>query len=56
MKSSLALLMIVCAVGAALAFSQESQETPVWHKDWPTAQRTARQTGKPVFAIFVCQH
>jgi hypothetical protein len=56
MKSSCALLVAALTFAAALFASQESEEKPVWHKDWPTAQRIAKRENKPIFAILVCQH
>lgn len=49
MKSSFALLVVGLTFGAA-------EEKPIWHKDWPTAQRIAKRENKPIFAILVCQH
>ena len=42
--------------GLALVSSAHDEEKPVWHKDWPTAQRLARDANKPIFAVLVCQH
>ena len=56
MKSSFALLVAGLTFAAALLASQEAEEKPTWHKDWPTAQRIAKRESKPIFAILVCQH
>jgi hypothetical protein len=52
MKSSIALLI----AGLTLAALQDTDEKPIWHKDWPTAQRIAKRDHKPIFAVLVCQH
>ena len=49
-------LLVVLTFAAAMWSSQPVDEKPVWHNDWPTAQRIARQTGKPIFAVLVCKH
>jgi hypothetical protein len=49
-------LLVVFACCAALLAGQPAEEKPLWHADWPTAQRIALKTGKPVFAVMVCKH
>ncbi|MBI1832924.1 MAG: hypothetical protein HYR84_15905 [Planctomycetes bacterium] len=39
---------------AAAAWSID--DAPVWHSDWPTAQRSAQESNKPIFAVLVCKH
>ena len=56
MKSSFALLIVALAFGTALLASAQDEMKPVWHKDWPTAQRLAKRDNKPIFAVLVCQH
>lgn len=57
MKTQLALLVSALSCGAALLASQPAAEDkPIWHADWPTAQRIALKTNKPVFAVMVCKH
>jgi hypothetical protein len=56
MKTQLALLVVGLTCSAALVSSQPVKEKPVWHTDWPTAQRLARQANKPIFAVLTCQH
>lgn len=56
MKMRLALLVAGLACSAALVSSQPGEEKPIWHADWPTAQRLARQANKPIFAVLVCRH
>ncbi len=56
MKMHAALFVIAASCGAALLCAQPAEEKPVWHGDWPTAQRSARQEGKPIFAVLVCRH
>jgi hypothetical protein len=56
MKKQLALLLVGLTCSAALVFSQPGEEKPVWHSDWPTAQRIAHQENKPIFAVLVCKH
>lgn len=55
MQTRIALLagMTCCA---ALLASQPAEEKPIWHVDWPTAQRIALKTNKPIFAVLVCKH
>ncbi|MBI2809186.1 MAG: hypothetical protein HYX68_29745 [Planctomycetes bacterium] len=51
--------ILLCAgFGYAVGFwsPAHAQEKPIWHADWPTAQRIARQTNKPIFAVLVCRH
>ena len=55
MKTQIVLLVGV-ACGTAFVFAQPSEEKPMWHADWPTAQRIARREGKPIFAVLVCKH
>ncbi len=57
MRSAGIIVMLVglpCAVG--LLASQPSEEKPVWHAEWRTAQRIAKQENKPIFAVLVCRH
>ena len=54
MKSQFALLTIGLAMAATIGAPPE--EKPVWHKDWPAAQRLAKASQKPIFALLVCQH
>ena len=56
MKTQIALLLVVMMGGAALLCAQPAEEKPLWHADWPTAQRIARKEGKPIFAVMVCKH
>jgi len=56
MKSTIALLVAGLSFAAVLLADQDAEEKPTWHKDWPTAQRIAKRTNKPIFAILVCQH
>jgi hypothetical protein len=56
MKTRLALLVAGLTCGAALVSSKPVEEKPIWHTDWPTAQRLARQANKPIFAVLTCQH
>jgi hypothetical protein len=56
MKTQLALLVIALSCGPALLASQPAEEKPIWHADWPTAQRIALKTNKPIFAVMVCKH
>ena len=56
MKTQLALLVVLLTCVAALFPSQPVEEKPVWHTDWPTAQRIAKQANKPIFAVLVCKH
>ena len=56
MKTQTALLLVGLTCGAALFSSQPAEEKPTWHTDWPSAQRVARQTNKPIFAVLVCKH
>jgi hypothetical protein len=48
---AVALFMPICA-----AASLAAQDEPLWHADWPTAQRIAAKANKPIFAVFVCKH
>ena len=50
------LLVVGLSSGAALLSSQPAEDKPVWHADWPTAQRLARKEGKPILAVLVCNH
>ena len=56
MKTPATLLLAGLTLGIALFCSAQTEEKPVWHKDWPTAQRSAKDTNKPIFAVLVCQH
>ena len=56
MRTPLALLSLGLSWGAMLFSCQPSEEKPVWHSDWATAQRIAREANKPIFAVLVCQH
>jgi len=56
MRSACALLIVGLACSAAVFPSQPAEEKPVWHEDWPTAQRIAKRDGKPIFAVLVCRH
>jgi hypothetical protein len=49
-------LLVGLAFCAALLASQPADEKPIWHADWPTAQRIALKTNKPIFAVLVCKH
>ncbi len=35
---------------------EPAEEKPLWHADWATAQRIAKKTNKPIFAVMVCKH
>lgn len=52
MKTPLLLLMPFAFLGAL----GPTAEKPHWHADWPTAQRIAQKSNRPVFAVFVCKH
>jgi hypothetical protein len=55
MQTKIALLVgLTCC--AALLASQPAKEKPIWHADWPTAQRIALKTNRPIFAVMVCKH
>ena len=41
---------------AASIYAQPAADKPVWHEDWPSAQKIARRDGKPIFAVLVCRH
>ena len=56
MKTLLPLLTIGFIGGASLLSSQPAEEKPIWHSDWPTAQRLAKQVNKPIFAVLACKH
>ena len=57
MRSAGTYLLIPTMVAlAASAFAQPADEAPVWHSEWRTAQRRARQANKPIFAVLVCRH
>ena len=56
MKAPFALLILILSTGAFLLSEEPAKEKVVWHADWPTAQRIARQVNKPIFAILVCKH
>jgi hypothetical protein len=51
-----AMLAVGLTCGAALISATPDEEKPHWHKDWPTAQRLAKQGNKPILAVLVCQH
>jgi hypothetical protein len=55
MKTQLAIL-VTSLTCAALVSSEPLEEKPIWHTDWPSAQRLARQANKPIFAVLTCQH
>lgn len=56
MKSPILLLTFCAALGVPLVLAGPAEEKPTWHADWPTAQRIAKKSNKPVFAVFVCRH
>ncbi|MBI3822976.1 MAG: hypothetical protein HY289_09910 [Planctomycetes bacterium] len=57
MKPYLILFTLCTTAGAALVSSQPTSDVkPVWHTDWPTAQRLAKEAKKPILAILVCKH
>jgi hypothetical protein len=56
MKMHLGMLAAGLTCGAALVSPPPVEDKPVWHTDWPTAQRLARQAHKPIFAVLTCQH
>lgn len=56
MKALIPLLVVALSCGAALLSSEPTEGKPVWHSDWRTAQRLARQANKPIFAVLVCRH
>ena len=56
MKTSLSLLGVLVVASGALWSIGPAEEKPLWLEDWPAAQRLARQSNKPVFAVMVCRH
>ena len=56
MKLQLVLLVLSLIGGAAMLIAEPAEEKSVWHADWPTARRLARQANKPIFAVLVCKH
>jgi hypothetical protein len=56
MRLPIPLVLPLLLAPLALLISAQGEPKPTWHQDWPTAQRLAKQTNKPVFAVFVCQH
>jgi hypothetical protein len=56
MKCRLILLLVGLSCSAGLLANQPADEKPIWHADWPTAQRTAAKANKPIFAVMVCKH
>ena len=57
MKTRTMILLIAgLACGAGLWSAELTDDTPVWHADWPTAQRIAKKTNKPIFAVMTCKH
>ena len=47
---------LIALTSAAIFSAPPAEEKPVWHADWPTAQRLAKQANKPIFAVLVCKH
>ena len=56
MKTPILMLIAGVSLSATLVLAGLSEENPFWHADWPTAQRIAKRTNKPIFVIFVCRH
>lgn len=42
-------IFVLCGLNAAAA-------EPQWLSDWEEARKEARASGKPLFAVFRCQH
>lgn len=47
-------LVLVAAVG--LAEGAEREQALVWHSDYAAARELARQSGRPLFVVFRCEH
>ena len=56
MKTPILLLAACALIGVPFLLAGPAEEKPIWHADWPTAQRIAQKANKPVFAVFVCRH
>lgn len=56
MRMWIPLFVVLSGIGAVLGSVDPKDEKPVWHSDWPTAQRIALKSNKPVFAVLVCKH
>jgi hypothetical protein len=51
-RLGLAIFLGLCCLGGVRADSTE----PHWLGDWEEGRKAARDSGKPLFVVFRCQH
>lgn len=44
------------AYGQASAREPKKPDAPHWMSDWQAARKAARESGKPLFVVFRCEH
>ena len=58
MKGRRWLLGAVCVLlaGSAVGAAEAPRSGPHWLTDFEQARRAARESGKPIFVVFRCEH